>query len=77
MLRMLNGMQDLLTGEPTFDPVLYQTLLECFDIFDPELLPVSDANWQGLHNYSDTGGNPPDDPWPPCDPDVSWKYVYR
>ena len=67
MWNMLEGMQELMTGNIGFDTELYDTLLECFDTFDIDLKEVSDANWAGIKEYANSNGSlANDDPWYPC-----------
>jgi hypothetical protein len=48
---MFDAMQELMTGEPEYDRVLFQELRECMSTFDPLLTTSQDSAWQGIINY--------------------------
>ncbi|XP_059083578.1 uncharacterized protein LOC131880876 [Tigriopus californicus] len=65
----LDGMQQLMTGDPFFDQHTYDTMVGCFD---PKLVDATNAQWAGFLEYAQAGGNEADgDPWPACD-DRKW-----
>ncbi len=69
MLYALDGMQELMTGEETFDRDLYDDIVSCFDQFDPGLMVAQDAEWAGIMEYAVAGGTE-EDPWLSCDDEV-------
>eukprot|EP00095_Tigriopus_kingsejongensis_P001829 maker-scaffold10_size831480-snap-gene-4.12 protein:Tk01829 transcript:maker-scaffold10_size831480-snap-gene-4.12-mRNA-1 annotation:"hypothetical protein AURANDRAFT_63034" len=65
MKEMLDGMQQMMTGEPSFDQNTYDTMIGCFD---PKLVDATNAQWAGFLQYANSGGSI-DDVWPPCETD--------
>ncbi len=64
---MLDGMQVLLTGSGTFDEDFYAEFVDCLDQFDPRIMGAVDAQWAGMLEYANVGGNPEgQDPWASC-----------
>ncbi|KAF2365483.1 hypothetical protein FHG87_003767, partial [Trinorchestia longiramus] len=62
MLQMFDAMQQLMTGEPEYDRILFQELRECMITFDPLLTTSQDSAWQGIINYWIMNGTD-GDPW--------------
>ena len=66
MKDMLDGMQELMTGErPYFDELWYDELVACFDQFDPLLMQSQDAQWEGFRTFAAAGGSEVDE-WKQC-----------
>ena len=66
MQTALDGIQEMLTGQATFqDQELLNGLDECFEQFDPEIGRAIDAQWQGFLEYGLKGGSL-NDSWRPC-----------
>ena len=55
-----------MTGEPEFDPEIYDHLVRSLESVDPRLLESVNAQWKGFKDYAASGGNPPEDVWESC-----------
>ena len=63
---ILNGTQELLTGEEYQDPTLYQEVKDCAEQLVPNLLYDSlTGQWVGMLHYAASNGSA-DDYWHPC-----------
>ena len=63
MRNMLDGMQQLMTGEATyFDTAYLEELAECWENTDPDLIQANDAAWRGLADFFNNDGYG-SDPW--------------
>ena len=63
MRNMLDGMQQLMTGESTyFDTAYLGELAECWDKTDPDLIQANDGAWRGLGEFFINDGYGVD-PW--------------
>ena len=60
MLDMLDAMQQLMTGEGTFDRDFYEKLRECMGSFDSQLPAAQDGAWQGMIDYWNSNGTEED-----------------
>ena len=68
-------MQVLMDGQPTFDPNFYSELVTCLDSLDPRLLTSVGAQWDGMIQYANSGGNPEaNDTWPACSNNRWFEY---
>ena len=63
MRNMLDGMQQLMTGESTyFDTAYLGELAECWEKTDPDLIQANDGAWRGLAEFFVNDGYGVD-PW--------------
>ena len=63
MRYMLDGMQQLMTGDSTyFDSAYLEELAECWENTDPDLIQANDGAWRGLAEFWNNDGYGTD-PW--------------
>jgi len=62
LLRMLDGMQHLMTGSSRFDRTFYLHIEKCLKTIDPDLIRVQDKAWQGIIDFWNSNGTE-SDPW--------------
>ena len=54
----LNGMQAYMeAGQPIYDEVFYQEMAQCFNKLHPKLLQSVGAQWDGMIEYANAGGD--------------------
>ena len=62
MIRSLNGVEEFMTSNKTFDPTFLDKFSKCLESFDPKLVKSVDAQWKGFQTFSTF------DTWKKCKP---------
>ena len=70
----LNGIQAFMeAGQPVYDQVFYEELVQCLNQLDSRLFQSVGSQWDGMIAFANAGGNPANnDTWHTCNERGKW-----